>query len=776
MTTVTKVPAKSQSELLHGSFCETNSTLYHETTRPTTPMKTKLVPKNPSPLRSRMLLLCLALGILAPSLSSYAALLDIWDASTLTNTINPITSLVYTNADTVDQWLSSSNRNASSTINATFTIKAPTFSTNGTPSGKPVLNFFNALSRIADTYSVPLIAQRTNFSIAYIFRVDTNFPPTVNGNENWFNSTCIVDGEQGGTQYDWGTGIRTDGQLAFGIGGVANKSDDRTTKSQGASLSDGLFHIVVVTWGNGISRVYVDGRPVVVSPFNSTDPRRKNSSIDPADTSLDTAGDIVFGGQQPDAGSGGRRFRGDIAEIQFYDTNLPPTEVTNLISTLSTKHGLGVAFSPLAISSFAATPTVVVPGTNTLLQWTVTPGSTVLLYTNISAFGVSGNSTDLTPFTTGGAGSINLAPANDTLYTLVATNAGFSISSYVRVAVARTAQSSLIDVWVPATLTNDVIGADNAAIWTWTGTNGRVATYDNTIASAVQPSLVLNATPSNTPAVKFTKTKMRVPSTSSLGGGKNAFTVAYVFKLDSLNPPINNSGIWRSGAGVFDEFTGAGAGSLERSWGTGIRNFKSLTPEVAFGTRNPGFAAGNNLDITLNTFGSGIGDFNFHVVVASFGAGQARIFVDGLPKFVSFDPPWSTDPRDVKATAIGALQNATGSQQHFFGNLAEVRFYDANLTDYETTCVIKELAAKHGVPVTFPAPASFSVTSTGITGGKFALSWQSTPGTVYTVESRTNLTTGTWGGIANVTAMLPVTEYIDPSILAAQTYYRIKTK
>ena len=528
----------------------------------------------------------LALG-LAASISSArgqaltATLLEDWDVGAIAGA---------NNLDLVTNWFGAHGRVASSITNATFTAQAPYYLTNATPSGKPALFFSNALSRIDDSLVNPsLIYQRTNFSVAYVFNVYTNLPPKINGSENWFTENNIVDGEQPGTQYDWGTAIRTDGQWTFGTGGVAGKTDDRSTKSFGASLLDGNYHVVVGTWGNGIANVYVDGRPVVTSTFLSADPRRQNNSTDPSNTSLDAAGNITFGGVQTDAGSGSRRFRGNLAEVQFYSTNLGTTDVSNLISQLSTKFGLGVTFSSLAIQNFSPAAATIAPGSSATLNWKVagTGGSAhYLLYNSISAYGPDGTPVDVTSNTVNGVGSYTVSPANDTLYELVVTNADssqFSTYAYATVAVARTAASSLVDRWVPS-------GFDGI-FNTWTGANGRVATWNGVVTPpAIYPSLITNATTNGLPAVNFQKSKMLLPASNSLAGGLNAFTVAMVVQEDINNPPTANNAIWRSDAGIYDTVSGGGANALERSWGVAIKQSPTLATEVTYGFRNPGFS------------------------------------------------------------------------------------------------------------------------------------------------------------------------------------------
>lgn len=186
----------------------------------------------------RLPILASLLGLCLVSTLSAATLLDVWKASDLSGT--------HTDGAIVSSWASASNR-VSSVVSAG---QEPTFTANATPSGKPTVKFNGKLMRTGGADNP--VAGRPSFTLAYVFKASAVGDGAV---AQWWNNSGIVDAEEGGATADWGTAINGSGQIAFGIGNA-----DTTVYSPGASVVDGQYHVVVVTWGGGVMSLYLDNR------------------------------------------------------------------------------------------------------------------------------------------------------------------------------------------------------------------------------------------------------------------------------------------------------------------------------------------------------------------------------------------------------------------------------------------------------------------------------------------------------------------------------------
>lgn len=441
--------------------------------------------------------------------ASRAALVDTWDAFSLTNTVAP--------GGLVTNWVSVSNRTATLVSGLT----APTLI--ASPSGAPVLHFDGGNRLVLPGASSP-VGGRTAFSVAIVFKANA---AGANDNAQWWGKTGIVDAEQPGATADWGTSIGSGGNFLGGIG-----NGDNSLASNVGSLVDSRYHIAVFTWGGGTTRLFIDN----FAPVQATG----------VPTAARNAANISFGGIQ--TGEANRRLQGDIGQVDFYDTALTQQEATNVVNALAAK--FGIVF-PQLINSFTISTNLVSAGQSVTLNWSVASNATITIQPS------PGTLTNVTGLTTNGVGSIAFTPTNDTSYTLTSSNSSGVRFLTVSVVVNRTAATSLIDVWDPAVLSG--VGSGNA-IPNWISQSNRTLTN---ISGA--PIFVAGATPAGTPVVRFNNTIMRTTSADSPVGGLSEFTVAYVFKV-STPPSVNGNAQWWGQTCIVDaEQPGATA-----DWGTAV--------------------------------------------------------------------------------------------------------------------------------------------------------------------------------------------------------------
>jgi hypothetical protein len=153
-----------------------------------------------------------------------------------------------------------------------------------------------------------------DFTIVAVYRTNEGVGGDIQGTNQWWQNTSIVDSEQAGLTNDWGLGISSNGKLAAGLGG--SSSDSTLYSSSGGYYKDGRAHVAVYTRTGGTMNLYVDGALV--------------GTLTGASTALRNAVDYFFGGNH----TGGNKLIGDLAEVRVYDVTLDSTQVAALSSQL----------------------------------------------------------------------------------------------------------------------------------------------------------------------------------------------------------------------------------------------------------------------------------------------------------------------------------------------------------------------------------------------------------------------------------------------------------
>ncbi len=266
------------------------------------------------------------------------------------------------------------------------------------------------------------------------------------------------------------------------------------------------------------------------------------------------------------------------------------------------------------------------------------------------------------------------------------------------------AGAALLDQWRADSLGFN----DGDFVTTWTSANSRSA---NPVVGS--PVFKLNATPAGGAVVRFNRNRMGVGSSPI--GGRNAFSIAVVFRMDA--PGANDSGAnWYGKSGLLD----AEQGGVVADWGTVVTE----TGNVGIGIGGP--------DTSLYTTGASLVDTNYHVAVFTWGGGQQTAQVDARARVSAASP---TAIRNNAGFSIGGINSdENGAVRRFVGDLAEIRFYDNALSTVEASNVIAELRETHlfgNLPriVSFAASTNFTYL-----GGSATLSWQVTNATGVTIS------------------------------------------
>ncbi|HTI99166.1 MAG TPA: lamin tail domain-containing protein [Dongiaceae bacterium] len=264
------------------------------------------------------------------------------------------------------------------------------------------------------------------------------------------------------------------------------------------------------------------------------------------------------------------------------------------------------------------------------------------------------------------------------------------------------ARATLLDTWRAA----DLSGLDDGdGVGSWTSTGGRTLTG----AVGYQPQFKPNATPAGQPVVRFNRDWLQMAENNPLAG-LDRFSIVFVFRADA---PGNDGWQWYQNSGIVD----AEQGGVTDDWGTVINAYGQL----GLGVGNP--------DLTLYAMSTpSLVDTNYHVAVLTAGDGTLTIYVDN--QWVDSTTGAATAPRNNAGFSLGGINTGEdGANRRFVGDLAEIRFYDTNLTAGAASNVIAELTGTY-IDTRAPLIWSFTASTNQIfIDHPVTLSWSTTNAT-----------------------------------------------
>ncbi|MFM1872157.1 MAG: hypothetical protein RL398_1579 [Planctomycetota bacterium] len=165
-----------------------------------------------------------------------------------------------------------------------------------------------------DAIALPRLVQ-DSFTVSFFVRSTQRGDGNAN-DRRWFTGTGLVDAEVPGIVHDWGIAWHSEGRVVAGTG------NPETFVSSSPGFHDGRWHHVAFTRDMATGRIalYVDGTLA-------------GEGVG-AKVPLDAPPKLMVGRLQP----GGRGFRGDLDELQFYDRALDAGEVAGLALQLPAGH------------------------------------------------------------------------------------------------------------------------------------------------------------------------------------------------------------------------------------------------------------------------------------------------------------------------------------------------------------------------------------------------------------------------------------------------------
>jgi len=209
--------------------------------------------------------------------------------------------------------------------------------------GLPVVRFNPASSTCLWLYR-PV---QDNFTIILVYQSSQN---TQGSGAAFYNGAGLVNGDQPGTQNDFGIALNANGQVLAGTG------NPDTSIASGTGFNNGQPHVVTFTRteSTGALTLYVDGNQVATGTGGT------NSLTAPATLVLGEVG-------ADDTGY----LAGDIAEVQIYDTALSSSDRLAEERALKCKYGLSGGTIPSAPTQLAG-----VAGNRQIsLNWWLTTGA-----------------------------------------------------------------------------------------------------------------------------------------------------------------------------------------------------------------------------------------------------------------------------------------------------------------------------------------------------------------------------------------------------------------
>jgi hypothetical protein len=633
------------------------------------------------------------------------SLLDIWEPSVTRVTFDAAPGAIL-------GWTSAVGRAVADVTNEfglSLSVNKGIYVTNATPNGKPAIQFNDTMLRGADTNN-PL-ADSLEFTVAMVMKVDTNNPPTANANHNWQANHGIVDSSGSAIINDWGVALRSTGQIIAGTeGGIG---DSNLSSAVGESVIDGFYHIVIFQWNDGVSNVlYIDDSAPVANNGGST-PRTTNP--------------LSFGSRANNTTfDTGAYFRGNLAEVRFYNDAVSSNSVVQLRDELAAKYGL--ILNPDFVTDFTATPSAITNGGSSTLNWVVDAAVTQIL--------LNPGNIDVTGQTVGGVGSTSVSPTTDTVYTLTAYQNGYSESATTAVEVQLGLAGTLVDYWEAQLGDVGFLSYPlPESLSSWTSKSNRIA-YHTFGALQTPPSFVTNAAPSGAPGVYFTNGFFAYDplgaGVSNPVGGLSEFTLAVVFKVDTNELPVLAGNNWYNSAGLVDAEQ---VGAVTADWGSGIK----ANGGVAFGI---GGSTGGIGDTTVATPGTvNVLDNQWHVLVGQWGPGGINTYIDQQGPSANTTVP--TAVRNDANLLIGAINGAdltatNNTVSKFFrGWISEIRFYNDKVSASAVAELFAGLGTKYGITYPSPIPETPTNLVAQFTADTVTLTWP-TDYQGWVLQSQTN--------------------------------------
>ena len=580
------------------------------------------------------------------------------------------------NGDSIDNWYGDTN--VTTLFAFTGVGNAPTFDASATPNGMPAASF-NLGPMLLDTNSgsISPVTGFTNFSIAMVFKAGAAGVGAAGG--QWYSGIGVLDGDEGGAHYDWGTALDASGNFIFGVGNT-----DLSISQANYDLVSPLFHAIVMAWDglNQQMRLFIDDKPgtTITGSAVPTGPRENIN--------------IMLGGTSapPAARTNANQLYivGEFAEVQFYSGALTGLEATNLITSLQTTYGL--LWPDRALVNITASPTLEDIGSNITCTVTIPAGvnasravTVAVTSSNPGVVALAGGGTTNLTFAAGAANvrSFNAVTVGAGSSTLTASSAGLVASSAT---ITVQPVPTLIDAFRASSLTNQVPGiVDGQAVATWLSDSNAVAA--NQTANA--PVFVAASTPSGTPSVAFNatnSTSLLLLGTGSPVGGLTNFSVVVVFKATAAES--STSANWYSMAGILD----AEEANTTCDWGLAMDSGGNLN----FGVGAPDYTLLNpNYDLVNANV--------VHIAVVAFDELHQRmqITVDDKPTTTTpAGTTLSTYPRDPSwaKDSGGDIYFGQGATDGIFwnGELLEADFYNGAIKN--PAQVIAALKAAYNVP------------------------------------------------------------------------------
>ena len=511
--------------------------------------------------------------------------------------------------------------------NAQATGTYPTLATGVTSNGSPAV-VFNGANKLQLATSIPATNSYTVFAYT--------MPSTSTGN------LALIGGAAGAFEYRISNGKQD-----------ALKQATTDLGFSTTALSTNTFSIIDAT---------VSG---------SGGAFRLNGVADGTNAGSSFTADISSIGAR-DTGTG-ENFSGQIVEIDIYNGELSPTQISTIETALTNAY-----FNPLApaiVTDTIASPSTATIGGNDTLSASFS-GNLPISY----QWQVANNSS--------GTGATSLTGQTNT--TLVLTNLQLSDSGkYYSLRASNnvspyTANSSWLQLNVVALTPALQLLATNydagSGVWTDSSGNGNNATY----SGGTTPTLVTSVTPNGGSAVDIASTGGSFLLTSALSQTNGGYTVFTYVKPTTVN----------SGSSRFAITGGSAAGALEYNFYQGNQNYLiEYTGGGGGGTATIPTSSFSMLSLAVNASGA-----NFRLNGAD----------DGTVAGATFTQP---------ITRIG---NNHGFGDSLVGQVAEVDVYNGVLTTAQITNIEAQLTAKYITSTVATNPTNITAS---VSGNTLTLTW-----------------------------------------------------